>query len=93
MIRCAKNGGAARRCFLAIWKKPEGELSRAPPPSGGRLTCAGPVLGAERAGSGGGGCLNSEHPRQLSSCARGLLTRGKQAAFERALKIMTKLLR
>ena len=29
MIRCAKNGGAVRRRFLAIWKKTEG-LSRAP---------------------------------------------------------------
>ena len=35
MIRCAKHGGAARRRFWTIWKKPEGgsQISTTPPPS------------------------------------------------------------
>ena len=37
MIRCVKNGAAARRRFWTIWKKPEGG-SQQPPPAGRRLS-------------------------------------------------------
>ena len=38
MLRCAKNGGAARRRFYAIHKKPHGGGVQTPPPAGRGLS-------------------------------------------------------